>query len=205
MFFSKSFKKANDLDKYAAPHQKKIDIVIQLVKKCLPLRKPKIMKIMKKTLMITLMALIVSLSSAATDFKTYENEIFSIGYPSDWEVTYESDDCMNVATEDGEIRFDVTYNERGPMKNQLQEAADNWEYMKKSNGHVVDQKLVKDDYALVRSIETDEDDGTQTVVVWFLMMTQEPQCFSGSIQSPMSRANEAIDILVEMLATLTQK
>ena len=137
--------------------------------------------------------------------KTYENEIFSIGYPSDWEVTYESDDCMNVATEDGEIRFDVTYNERGPMKNQLQEAADNWEYMKKSNGHVVDQKLVKDDYALVRSIETDEDDGTQTVVVWFLMMTQEPQCFSGSIQSPMSRANEAIDILIEMLSTLTQK
>ena len=205
MFFSKSFKKANDLDKYAAPHQKKIDIVIQFVKKCLPLLKPKIMKIMKKTLMITLMALIVSLSSAATDFKTYENEIFSIGYPSDWEVTYESDDCMNVATEDGEIRFDITYNERGPMKNQLQEAADNWEYMKKSNGHVVDQKLVKDDYALVRSIETDEDDGAQTVVVWFLMMTQEPQCFSGSIQSPMSRANEAIDILVEMLATLTQK
>ena len=153
------------------------------------------MKIMKKALMITLMALIVSLSSAATDFKTFENEIFSIGYPSEWEVTYESDDCMNVATEDGEIRFDVTYNERGPMKSQLQEAADNWEYMKKSNGHVVDQKLVKDDYAL----------GTQTVVVWFLMMTQEPQCFSGSIQSPMSRANEAIDILVEMLSTLTQK
>lgn len=113
MFFSKSFKKANDLDKYAAPHQKKIDIVIQFGEKCLPLRKPKIMKIMKKALMISLMALIVSLSSAATDFKTFENEIFSIGYPSDWEVTYESDDCMNVATEDGEIRFDVTYNERG--------------------------------------------------------------------------------------------
>ena len=205
MFFSKSFKKANDLDKYAAPIRKKIDNNIEFSEKCLPLRKPKIMKIIKKALMITLMALIVSLSSAATDFKTYENEIFSIGYPSEWEVTYESDDCMNVATKDGEIRFDVTYNERGPMKNQLQEAADNWEYMKKSNGHVVDQKLVKDDYALVRSIETDEDDGTQTVVVWFLMMTQEPQCFSGSIQSPMSRANEAIDILVEMLATLTQK
>lgn len=39
--------------------------------------------------MITLMAVIMCLSSAATDFKTYENEIFSIGYPSDWEVTYE--------------------------------------------------------------------------------------------------------------------
>ena len=84
-------------------------------------------------------------------------------------------------------------------------AADNWEYMKKSDGYQVDQKLVKDDYALVRSIETDEDDGTQTVVVWFLMITEEPQCFSGSIQSPIERANEAIDILVEMLATLSQK
>lgn len=155
--------------------------------------------------MILLMALMANLVSTATDFKTFENERFTISYPADWEVTYESDDCMNVATEDYEIRFDVTYNERGPMKDQLQQAADNWEYMKTSNGHQVDQKLVKDDYALVRSIEIDEDDGTQTVVVWFLMITQEPQCFSGSIQSPMSRANEAIDILVEMLATLSQK
>ena len=160
---------------------------------------------MKKILTIWLMALMVSLVSTATDFKTYENEVFTINYPADWEVTYESDDCMNVATEDGEIRFDVTYNERGPMKDQLQMAVDNWEYMKTSNGHKVDQKLVKDDYALVRSIETDEDDGTQTVVVWFVMITQEPQGFSGSIQSPMSRANEALDILVEMLATLSQK
>lgn len=160
---------------------------------------------MKKELMILLMALMVNLVTMATDFKTYENEVFTISYPADWEVTYESDDCMNVATDDDEIRFDVTYNERGPMKDQLQMAADNWEYMKTSNGHQVDQKLVKDDYALVRSIETNEDDGTQTVVVWFVMITQEPQGFSGSIQSPLSRANEALDILVEMLGTLSQK
>jgi len=160
---------------------------------------------MKKVLMILLMALMVNLVTMATDFKTFENEVFTISYPADWEVTYESDDCMNVATDDDEIRFDVTYNERGPMKDQLKMAADNWEYMKTSNGHQVDQKLIKDDYALVRSIETDKDDGTQTVVVWFVMITQEPQGFSGSIQSPMSRANEALDILVEMLATLSQK
>jgi len=160
---------------------------------------------MKKVLMILLMALMVNPVTMANDFKTFENEVFTISYPADWEVTYESDDCMNVATDDDEIRFDVTYNERGPMKDQLKMAADNWEYMKTSNGHQVDQKLIKDDYALVRSIETDEDDGTQTVVVWFVMITQEPQGFSGSIQSPMSRANEALDILVEMLATLSQK
>ena len=160
---------------------------------------------MKKVLMILLMALMVNLVTMATDFKTFENEVFTISYPANWEVTYESDDCMNVATDDDEIRFDVTYNERGPMKDQLKMAADNWEYMKTSNGHQVDQKLIKDDYALVRSIETNEDDGTQTVVVWFVMITQEPQGFSGSIQSPMSRANEALDILVEMLATLSQK
>ena len=164
-----------------------------------------ILFIMKKALMILLMALMVNLVSMATDFKTFENEMFTISYPADWEVTYESDDCMNVATEDGEICFDVTYNECGPMKNQLQEAVENWVYMKESHGHQVDQKLVKDDYALVRSIETDEDDGTQTVVVWFVMITKEPEGFSGSIQSPISRANEAIDILVEMLATLSQK
>ena len=151
------------------------------------------------------MALTVGLSAAAADFKTFENEKFTIGYPADWEVSFYGDDWMNVATDDDEIRFDVTYNELGPMKNQLQEAVDNWVYMKESHGHKVDQKLVKDDYALVRSIETDEDDGTQTVVVWFVMVTKEPEGFSGSIQSSMDRANEAIDILVEMLGTLSQK
>ena len=160
---------------------------------------------MKKILLFLLMALMVNLISTATDFKTFENEKLKISYPADWEVSYYGDDWMNVASPDDEIRFDVTYNDYGPTKSQLKEAADNWEYMKTSNGHKVDQKLVKDDYALVRSIETDEDDGTQTVVVWFLMITKEPECFSGSIQSPISRANEAIDILVEMLATLSQK
>ena len=160
---------------------------------------------MKKILLFLLMALLVNLVSTATDFKTFENEKLTISYPADWEVSFYGDDWMNVASPDDEIRFDVTYNDMGPMKSQLQEAADNWEYMKTGSGHKVDQKLVKDDYALVRSIETDEDDGTQTVVVWFLMITNEPEGFSGSIQSPIGRANEAIDILVEMLATLSQK
>ena len=160
---------------------------------------------MKKALMILLMALMVNLVTTATDFKTFENEKLKISYPADWEVSFYGDDWMNVASPDDEIRFDVTYNDYGPTKSQLKEAADNWEYMKTSNGHKVDQKLVKEDYALVRSIETDEDDGTQTVVVWFLMITKEPEGFSGSIQSPISRANEAIDILVEMLGTLSQK
>ena len=160
---------------------------------------------MKKILLFLLMALMVNLVSTATDFKTFENEKLKISYPADWEVSYYGDDWMNVASPDDEIRFDVTYNDYGPTKSQLKEAADNWEYMKTSNGHKVDQKLVKDDYAFVRSIETDEDDGTQTVVVWFVTITKEPEGFSGSIQSPISRANEAIDILVEMLGTLTQK
>ena len=160
---------------------------------------------MKKIIMFLLMALMVNLVSTATDFKTFENEKLKVSYPADWEVSYYGDDWMNVASPDDEIRFDVTYNDYGPTKSQLKEAADNWEYMKTSNGHKVDQKLVRQDYALVRSIETDEDDGTQTVVVWFLMITKEPEGFSGSIQSPISRANEAIDILVEMLGTLSQK
>ena len=71
--------------------------------------------------------------------------------------------------------------------------------------HKVDQKKVMGDYALVRSIETDEDDGTQTVEVWFLMISFEPQCFSGTIRSPLNRANEALDVLVKMLATLSPK
>ena len=175
---------------------KKMPIFVQIQKNCC---------VMKKALMISLMAVMVGLGAVAADFKTFENEKFTISYPADWEVSFYGDDWVNITTEDDEIRFDVSYNDEGPMKNQLQMAADNWEYMKKADGYQVDQKLVKDDYALVRSIETDEDDGTQTVVVWFLMITEEPQGFSGSIQSPIERANEAIDILVEMLATLSQK
>ena len=70
---------------------------------------------MKKALMILVMALMVNLVSSATDFKTFENETFTISYPADWEETYSSDGCLNVASEDSEICFDVTFNERGPM------------------------------------------------------------------------------------------
>ena len=110
-----------------------------------------------------------------------------------------------MASNDGEIHFDVSFNDEGPMKSQLQETVENWVLMKQGQGHKVDQKLVKEDYALVRSIETDKESGKQTVVVWFLMISSEPQCFSGSIQSDLSHANEALDILVDMLATLSPK
>ncbi len=166
---------------------------------------------MKQNLFLVALLAVLSLSATAaprTETVSSPNGeirlVVTVGDQLQYSVYY-GDDWMNVATDDDEIRFDVTYNELGPMKNQLQEAVDNWVYMKESHGHKVDQKLMKDDYALVRSIETDEDDGTQTVVVWFVMVTKEPEGFSGSIQSSMGRANEAIDILVEMLGTLSQK
>lgn len=162
---------------------------------------------MKRLLLLSLTSLIMSLFAHAQDFKTFENEAFSIGYPSDWAVTWYGDTYVNIVNDDGDgdIRFDVTFNEEGPMKSQLQACVDNWAYMKESRGHKVDQKLVKEDYALVRSIETDEDDGSQTVVVWFIMISSEPQCFTGSIQCPYEQANDAMNVLVEILATLSPK
>lgn len=151
------------------------------------------------------MVLSMSLATHAQEVNTYENKAFSIDYPADWEVTWDSESFVNLASEDGEIRFDVSFNELGPMKSQLQEAADNWVYMKERDEEKVDQTMVKDDYALVRSIATDEEDGTQTVTVWFIMISTEPECFCGSIKSPFARANDAIDILVNMLATLSRK
>ena len=152
------------------------------------------------------MALTLGLASQAQDFKTYENKAFSIDYPADWEVTWDSETFMNLANEDESIRFDISYNEEGPTKEQLQQCVDNWVYMKESKGYEIDQKLVKEDYALVRSIETDEDDDTQTtVVVWFIMISTEPQCFCGTIQSDLEHANEALDALVTMLSTLNPK
>ena len=160
---------------------------------------------MKNIIIFAATVLTLSFAAHAQNYKTYENKAFSIDYPEKWEVTWDSDKFLNLADPDGNIRFDITFNEEGTTKAQLQYCVDNWIYMKESHGHKVDQKLVKDDYALVRSIETDEDKGTQTVVVWFLMISSEPQCFSGTINSDFDHANEALDILVNMLATLSPK
>jgi hypothetical protein len=160
---------------------------------------------MKKKILLVFAALMLGLAIHAQDVKTYENNAFSIEYPADWEITWDGYKFVNMASADGDICFDVGFNEDGPMKAQLQECVDNWELMQKGKGHKVDQKLVKEDYALVRSIETNKEDGTQTVVVWFLMISSEPQCFCGTIKSPIARANDALDILVKMLATLSPK
>lgn len=160
---------------------------------------------MKRLFFIATTILVMSLQALALDFQNFENDAFSISIPADWEIGFYGDDWMNAATEDNAINFNITFNEQGPTKAQLQEAVDNWVYMKERDGNKVDQKLVKEDYAMVRSILTDEDDGTQTVEVWYLLITDEPQGFSGSINSSFERANEAVDILVEMLATLKSK
>lgn len=158
-----------------------------------------------KKLLLLVAVLMLNMAAQAQEFKTYENKAFSIEYPADWKITWDSYTFVNMATEDEDIRFDISFNEEGPMKAQLQDCVENWELMKKGQGHKIDQKLVRDDYALVRSIETNKDDGKQNVVVWFIMISSEPQCFTGTIQSSPKRANEAIDILVKMLATLNPK
>ena len=160
---------------------------------------------MKKLSLLIIMLLTLSLATRAQDVKTYENKAFLISYPADWEVTWDSESFVNLASADEVITFDVSYNEIGPKKSELQECVDNWVYMKESKGAKVDQTIVKDDYALVRSIATDENDGTQTVTVWFIMISKEPECFSGTINSPLEQANDAIDILTNMLATLSPK
>lgn len=161
---------------------------------------------MKRLLLLAMTVLAMSVSALAVEMKTFENKAFSIGYPADWQVTWDSDDVLNVADADEVITFNITFNELGPMKSQLKEAVDNMVYMKEhSLDQKVDQTLVKDDYALVRSIQTDEDDGSQTVEVWFIMISSEPQGFSGSINCPIDRGNEAMDLLVEMLSTLEPK
>ena len=160
---------------------------------------------MKKLSLLVLILLTSSLATRAQDVKTYENKAFSIDYPADWEVTWDSESFVNMTSPDEVITFDVSYNEIGPKKSELQECVDNWVYMKESKGAKVDQTIVKDDYALVRSIATNEDGGTQTVTVWFLMISKEPECFSGTINCPFEQANETLDILVKMLATLNPK
>ena len=147
-----------------------------------------------KKLLLLVAVLMLNMAAQAQEFKTYENKAFSIEYPADWEITWDSYTFVNMATEDEDIRFDISFNEEGPMKAQLQDCVENWELMKKGQGHKIDQKLVRDDYALVRSIETNNDDGKQNVVVWFIMISSEPQCFTGTIQSHVvDRVNVKLD------------
>ncbi|MBQ2235466.1 MAG: hypothetical protein II428_01960 [Muribaculaceae bacterium] len=160
---------------------------------------------MKKLLLLVVAMLTFGLASHAQDVKTYENKAFSIDYPADWNVTWDGDTYMNMESADGKITFNICFNEQGPMKSQLKQAVDNWVSMQEGQGHKVDQKMVKEDYALVRSIATDEDDGEQTVSVWFIMISTEPQGFSGSIDCGIEHANEALDTLVALLATLSPK
>lgn len=160
---------------------------------------------MKRLFTLASMMLTLIFVAHAQEFKTYENKAFSIDYPSNWYVSWDGNTFVNISTEDDEIRFSCSFNEEGPMKSQLKEAVDNWVYMKEQNGAKVDQKMVKDDYALVRSILIDEEDGSKTVEVWYIMISCEPQGFSGTIECPFERANEAIDVLVAMLATLSPK
>ena len=160
---------------------------------------------MKQLFMIALMLLTFSVAANAQDVTTYENKAFSIDVPTGWYVSWDGDTFVNISTDDDVIRFSCTFNEIGPMKSQLKEAVDNWVYMKESNGTKVDQKIVKDDYALVRSILTDEDDGSKTVEIWYIMISSEPQGFSGTIECPIERGNEAQDALVSLIATLSPK
>ena len=159
-----------------------------------------------KRILLFAVAAVIGLAALSQEMKTYENKAFSIDYPADWVVTWDGERFVNIANaDDGDIRFDVNFNEEGPKKTELQTCVDNWVYMQKSHGHRVDQTLVKEDYALVRTIKTDEDDGSQSVEVWFIMISAEPQCFSGSINCPIEQANNVLDILVKMLATLSPK
>lgn len=160
---------------------------------------------MKNIFLVVTALLTLSLAARAQEMKTYENKAFSISYPATWEVSWDGDDYVNISTPDDQLRFSCAFNEKGPTKAQLQAAVNNWVSMKEGNGNKVDQKLVKDDYALVRTILTDEEDGAQTVEVWYIMISTEPQGFSGTIQAPIERANEALDVLVGMLATLSPK
>ena len=160
---------------------------------------------MKKLFLMMVALLALSIAVHAQDVKTYQNKAFSIEYPANWQVTWDGDTYVNIATDDDAITFSCTFNEMGPTKSQLKEAVDNWVYMTQSNGATVDQKLVKDDYALVRSIMTDDEDVTKTVEIWYIMISTEPQGFSGSIKCPIDRGNEAQDVLVSMLATLSPK
>lgn len=87
---------------------------------------------MKKIFLFALMVLTIGLAAHAQELKKYENKAFSIEYPADWEVTWDGNSFMNLENPDEDIQFNITFNEQGPMKSELQECVDNWVYMKES-------------------------------------------------------------------------
>ena len=51
---------------------------------------------MKKFSLFVMILLTWSLATSAQNVKTYENKAFSIDYPADWEVTWDSETFVNL-------------------------------------------------------------------------------------------------------------
>ena len=61
---------------------------------------------MKKSSLLVMILLTWSLATHAQNVKTYENKAFKIDYPADWEVTWDSETFVNLASADEVITFD---------------------------------------------------------------------------------------------------
>ena len=62
---------------------------------------------MKNSLLISLIVFALGINTHAQELKTYENKAFRIDYPAGWEVTWDGESFVNIANEDGDIKFDV--------------------------------------------------------------------------------------------------
>jgi len=84
---------------------------------------------------------IIPVDASATLDKTFENDKFSVQYPSALTPkTVEGSDFF-IANESGEVTFNFTWNTEGPAISDLQSLLENYVYMLKSQGTVETQAV----------------------------------------------------------------
>jgi hypothetical protein len=112
------------------------------------------------------------------NFVKYEAENFSLMYPNDLEISWESDDLINLQSPDGDVFIDATFSEWGTSANQLKDAGKNWVSMKETMGATtVEQPVVKGNVMTARFIEDGDLDG-----LFIVSAEKGSHCVAGNLK-----------------------
>ena len=112
------------------------------------------------------------------NFIKYEADNFSLMYPNDLEISWESEDIVNLKSEDGNVFIDATFTEWGTRADELEKAAKNWVSMKETMGATtLEQPVVKDNVMTGRFLEDGMLDGL------FIVSAKEgSHCVAGNLK-----------------------
>ena len=111
------------------------------------------------------------------NFVKYVADNFELMYPNDLEISWESEDLINLQSEDGDVFIDATFSEWGTRADELKSAAKNWVSLKETMGATtVEQPVVKGNVMTARFLEDGQIDGL------FLVSGEGSHCVAGNLK-----------------------